>query len=427
MVSTNELITQRFDSTEEYADNAIEQANDQMAALTALLDSLIVPALDDIEDIEFPEILPIDYDARPSFTGQLATFPTFTNAVPAAPILADVPDGSTIVAPSLIDLTDPGTLSHAEGAYNSDMRTDLFAKILYDMRHGGTGLDPTVEADIYDRGRERQRVENERLYRETEDRFSATGFSLPTGALASSLQSVGEEISRKIDQLNIEITIGQADLEQKNIQFTVTQATQIEGLLTEFYNNQENRSFEISKAIAQSAIDVFTTLIANQNLKLDKYKTEADVQNIQTDSVVKTNEMLIKKYEADLKVYTAELEMEIKNAQLQVEAFKTEAMVFEVESNATGMEYTAKIQEASLRIERVRLELQKQIAIIEATKGGYIALKSLQEKGLEGVMNANAQLAASAMNAVNVSAGQTHGYTDSNQLSESHNHSYKEK
>jgi len=92
---------------------------------------------------------------------------------------------------------------------------------------------------------------------------------------------------------------------------------------------------------------------------------------------------------------------------LQVEAFKTEAMAFEAESNAVGMEYSAKINEGNLMVEEFKAQIQEQIAIINSTRDGYVALKSLQEKGTEGVINVNAQLAASAMNAVNASAGQS--------------------
>ena len=38
--------------------------------------------------------------------------------------------------------------------------------------------------------------------------------------------------------------INQADLAQKNTQFTTDQARQIEGLLIDFFNQQENRSLE---------------------------------------------------------------------------------------------------------------------------------------------------------------------------------------
>lgn len=425
-VYTNELVVGRFDLTEALADDAISRATDYMDVLSDLLKALELPSSASIDDIDFPEILPIDYNERPSFTSQLEDFPTFDDDLPAAPIFKGMPEYD-ISEPNIVEVTDPGALSHTEGAYNSDIRADLFSKILDNIRNGGTGLDPTIEADIYARGRERQRVENEALYRQAEDRFTATGFELPSGALNSTLEAVNEEISRKTDQINREITINQAELEQKNVQFSLEQATKIEGILSDFYNSQENRALEISKAIAQSTIDIYNAITTNQNLKVERYKVEAEVFKTRVESVAEENKNLIAQYDARIKAFISEMELEIKNAQLMVEAFKTEAMAYEVETNATGMYYNTLIKENSLKIEGFIAKIKKQIAIIEATQNGYVALKSLQEKGTEGIMNTNAQLAASAINAVNVSAGQSSSYGSSDSDSVSEVHTYKEK
>lgn len=407
MVWTGDLVAGRFDTTQELADESVESARGYMEELDAFLEVLVIPDTDDIEDIVFPEILPIDFSSRPSFTASLESFPTFDDDLPSAPTLKSVPSSSSLFTPSVVEVTDPGAMTYTPGAYNSDIRADLFAKILSDIRNGGTGLNPTVEADIYDRGRERQRVENEKLYRETEDRFTATGFGLPSGALSSSLQAANVEISGKSDQLNREITINQADLEQKNIQFSVDQAVKIESILLQAYNDQENRLFETAKAIAQSTIDIYNSITANQSLKLELYKTEADVFKIKVESALRENEVLIQQYDTQIKAFVSQLDLEIKNAQLQVEAFRTEAMVFEAETKATGMYYEALVQENSLSVQAFSEKIKRQIAIIEANTGGYIALKGLQERGFSGIMNVNAQLAASAMNAVNVSASQS--------------------
>jgi hypothetical protein len=274
MVWTADLVAGRFDSTAEYAEDAIEQANDYMGQLEALLASLVLPGTDAIDDIDAPVISPIDYSARPSFSDLLESFPSFDSEMPGLSNLADVPTveadfdtenipftentytmetlsiGSppednvaieSVTLPDLpdftipsvptlteiampdevvidlpdfdgslsamTDLTNPAEFSYTDQAYNSDIRVPLFTKILYDIANGGTGLDATVEADIYDRGRERQRVENERLFREVEDQYSATGFALPPGSLASRVLEVSNEISRKTDQLNREIAV----------------------------------------------------------------------------------------------------------------------------------------------------------------------------------------------------------------------------
>lgn len=398
-----QLVAGKFSSAAEIADDALQGAGNYMAALEALLESLEVPDDINVEEVVFPEITPVDFYSRPNFTSQLESFPTFDDPLPSAPTLVKVPV-SDLSSPGIVELTDPGAMVYTPNAYNSEIQADLFAKILNDLRNGGTGLTPAVEADIYDRGRERQRVENERLYQETESRFGATGFGLPGGALASSLQGVGEEISRKNDQMNREITINQAELEQKNTHFIMDLAFKAESILLDFYNNQENRLFEAAKAIAQSTIDIYNAITTNQSLKLERYKTEADVFKVLVESTLKENEVLIQQYDTQVKAFVSQMDLEIKNAQLQVEAFKTEAAVFEVETKATSMYYDVALKESELQVQAFTAKISQQIAILEANTGGYVALKSLQEKGVEGIMNVNAQLAASALNAVNASA-----------------------
>jgi len=72
---------------------------------------------------------------------------------------------------------------------------------------------------------------------------------------------------------------------------------------------------------------------------------------------------------------------------------------------------------------------------LELTVKGYVAVKELQVKGTEGIMNVGAQLAASSMNAANASASYDFRNTKSGNYSyqpdvhgsEVEYHYYKEK
>jgi hypothetical protein len=620
MTYAYELVSGRFDSAESYAQDAIAEAKNYSDQLETLLQALEVPSIEDLENIETPEITPIDYNARPKFSAALESFPAFDNIFPSSPVLAIVPgisvdvpsedvsfteikysapvfsienaptDNTNIesveipdkpemvfpVAPQLTDIaipnppnitlpvfdavlspletiSTPTNFQYYEGAYNSDIRVALFTKILADIENGGTGLSVEIEADIYTRGTERQRVENERLYREVENQFSATGMHLPSGAFAAMLLEVSNEISRKNDQLNREIIINQAELAQKNTQFTVDQARQIESSLMDFFQRQQDRLFEAAKSVALQAIEVFNALVAKEKLKLEQYQTEAsvfetkirselavveiykaqiegvrvsadvqqtlvniyatevkaldtlislyatemestkvkvEIQQLKIDlfkaqtevyvarleaekikadiygtqveserhraeaygervrayqtkveakkaeieiqksiaaNVLQTNQQKIDEYLAKIDGYKAELLTETQTSDIQIRAFESEATAYTAEIRAQEMHYSTQIAEVNATIEKARLDVSKGVAIIEAVKTGYVALKELQVKGTEGIMNAHAQLAASAMNAVNASA--TMGYSSSNDESSSvtENHYYEEK
>jgi len=622
MVWTGDLVAGRFDTSEEYASNAITQAEDYMKQLEDILHSLELPDTTELAGINFPDISPIDYSSRPIFSEALDIYSILTAEMPINPNLENVKDididipqeninfiENTLSAPSILvdnppennidigsidippvpefeipnvpvlsnvvipsvpiinlpqfdalppdidDIPTPQEFKYIPAAYNSDIRVPLFNKILWDIQNGGTGLDVQVEQDIYDRGRERQRIENERLYQEVENQFSATGFTLPSGSFASRMLEVSNEISRKNDQTNREITINQAELAQKNTQFTTDQARQIETLLIEFYNQQENRTLEAAKAMVMGAVEIFNALINKEKLGLEKYQTEAtvfeqkvkaelvaveiykaqiegmkgevelqqaqvniyktkiealdtilklyatemesvkikteiqktkieifkaqteaysiqvgaeevkakiyntqiegektraiiygekvkayqtkieakkaemEILQINADNVFKKNQLLIEEYKAKVDGYKANLAGDLHNAEIQTQGFKAEALAFETQTNAQGLEYSTRIHEYQVEIELIKAKILKQVSELETVREGYIALKKLEVSGTEGLMNANAQLAASALNAVNVSASQSIGSSESSTTSDgiSYIHTYKEK
>ena len=103
-----------------------------------------------------------------------------------------------------------------------------------------------------------------------------------------------------------------------------------------------------------------------------------------------------------------------------VKGYQIKTSTFQAQTNAKEMEFKTRMSEATTKIENLKANLNKTIALVENETKGYVALKELQTKGTEGIMNVNAQLAASAMNAVNASASESFGST----LNTSHNYTY---
>lgn len=88
---------------------------------------------------------------------------------------------------------------------------------------GGTGLDPTIEAALWNRGRDRANLEAMVAYDQMMNIRGALGWSMPQGAdLAAYQQIFFKGIQAKQD-LNRDITIEQAKLEQSNLQHTIEQ------------------------------------------------------------------------------------------------------------------------------------------------------------------------------------------------------------
>jgi len=94
--------------------------------------------------------------------------------------------------------------------------------------NGGTGIAPNVEDAIYNRGEERI---NEKMDAATEDvteEWSVLGWSSPPGALASKIRRIRQEALTAACELNRDIVVSSADLEQKNVQFAVAESTKLQ-------------------------------------------------------------------------------------------------------------------------------------------------------------------------------------------------------
>lgn len=94
----------------------------------------------------------------------------------------------------------------------SDLRTALEARLA-----GGTGLDSTVEAGIWDRAREREAAIAQAQVNEITLADEALGFDFPTGVMAARIDAANQEYHNKVSSINRDVAIKQADLEQTNL------------------------------------------------------------------------------------------------------------------------------------------------------------------------------------------------------------------
>lgn len=89
---------------------------------------------------------------------------------------------------------------------------------------GGTGISPAVEAQIWQRGRDRILADTARAEAQTLDEFSARGFSLPPGSLTARLDVIRKDGMAKIGEFNRDVAIKQAEIEIENLRFAVDAA-----------------------------------------------------------------------------------------------------------------------------------------------------------------------------------------------------------
>jgi hypothetical protein len=164
--------------------------------------------------------------------------------------------------------------------------------------------------------------------------------------------------------------------------------------------------------------------------QIEAQKTQMEVLIANLEAKTKTNLALIEEYKAELQAYGIETDVVAKQIEADTRIYEAEVEGYKAETQAYSSYYGVKIAEINNVIQQARFNLELEVAKVESTSKSYIALKELEVKGTEGVMSVTAQLAASALSAVNASASygfsgsRSHGTSWSFSASAQESHSF---
>ena len=318
------LVSERFTQAKENADAALVNAESALLVLQDIFTTASMPT--DVDDIDYPtHEISLDIGSIPAKPGE----PSATDLTPGevtAPSIGIVPSVSipsiniTAVAPS-----DPITdFSFSEGSYSTGLLTLVRAALEDYVENGGTGLGTDVEDAIWARARARKNLENERVYDEANEYFSARGHDIPPGALSGRLTEALKEQARATAQINYEIMIEQARLAQSNTQHALTTSVQLEGVGMNFASSVAGRALEKAKAACDVIVNTYNALVAGFVAKLEKSKIEASVADSKANAQVAEGNQVIATYAAEMEGYKAQVaaELEIVESVAKVYGFK---------------------------------------------------------------------------------------------------------
>jgi hypothetical protein len=129
------------------------------------------------------------------------------------------------------------------------------------LTEGGTGIAPSIEAQIWDRDRARVLKEAQRLEDETVQTWAARRYPLPPGAATYQVLQVRKDASDKIAAASRDVAIKQAELEIANVRFAVENAIKL-------YGTAMGAATEYIKALAigpNSAMQVIPSITDSQS------------------------------------------------------------------------------------------------------------------------------------------------------------------
>ncbi len=180
---------------------------------------------------------------------------------------------AAVVASPVVDV-EFGAVEEPALEEASALRATLEARLA-----GGTGLDATVEAAIWDRAREREAAIAQAQVDEATLQDEALGFDFPTGALNARLEAVGQEFHNKVSSISRDIAIKQADLEQQNLRDAIPALQALYGFIVtqdvEHWKALISQNEATKNYVLQAARVNADILNANRATQLDAAKTLA--------------------------------------------------------------------------------------------------------------------------------------------------------
>jgi hypothetical protein len=424
---TEALVTDKFNATMEVASNMLESltgSSGYLEQLSNIIDEINVP------DIVYSPVVVPDFSvsgvSAPVFdSGSLdLVFPSFSAS---SPVLLAIPAVDlSALEPAELPAEIATAISWIEQPHNAELYSILLTRILNDLQNGATGLNPIVEQEIYDRALARQVIADTKAEQEIFDSFASRGFPLPPGALAGRLQEQVNESARMMLEVNGKILIEQADLAQKNSQFVIQVAKDLEAVLRDFTNKVNDRSLDYEKAVAANVITIYAENIKAYIAAAEANKMYVEVQVENLKAIVEYNKGLVASYAAEAEAFGAVIDGKSKKNSAITDVYKSEIAGYEVESRVLTENQKAIIEGYKLKIQNAQAELSAAIAEVDAAVKGYTAEYGLREKVAEALTNVASQTIASAYGAVNASAGISFNGGMSKSESYGHNESRSE-
>lgn len=188
-------------------------------------------------------------------------------------------------APSFVAAID-GYVDAMLAKHNPQYHTQMAALEgqLTKYLQGGTGLNAAVEDAIYERSRSKQSAEANRVRDAAWGDAAARGFTLPTGALMSAVQTARQAAADNNAASAREIVVMQAEMEQKNLQFAVTTSTALRTtILNATLSYMQNlvslngQALDYAKNVLNAIVETYNIAVKAFSAKLDGYKADAQV------------------------------------------------------------------------------------------------------------------------------------------------------
>lgn len=274
-----------------------------------------------------------------------------------------------------------------ESMWNLSLLNAVQAKLLTDLANGGYGIDPTDEAALWNRTRERETQNGEQGIQDAARQAAARGFGMPPGAMFQQMQQARRDAQEKNSSVSRDIALKRADMYVENRRFTIEKAIAAQEALVEYVNAYYGRQLDAMKANLEAyhiSVEIYDAQVKAFLAQLSAQETGVRLQ-------VEVIDAQVKSYTAKLSAYETLLRTEIEKATLSVEEFKAQVQQVEVDTSAMYKAQHLQVLAAGERLQNNQQSLQNgfeynktKIAAMEAASKLYLEPTS----ALAGITNA---------------------------------------
>ena len=219
---------------------------------------------------------------------------------------------------------------------------------------GGTALAPHIETAIWERGAEKNTREYLRVRDAAYQEGAGRGFTIPSGAQFSAAVQARQAAADNNARMAVEIAIKQAELEQQNLQWAVTQSAGLRQMV--LASTQQwagtlvqlnGHALEFAKGVLNSVVALYDIRVKMASAQVEVYKSEAMVF-----------ESLLRATLAEYEVYQAQvsaLKAQVSVDEAKVQAFSARMNGLSVMANA----YKAAVDSvvAKAQIEKFKVDI----------------------------------------------------------------------
>lgn len=307
-----------------------------LTAVAPTLDDIYVPPAPDINlNLTPPTLTDIVIPDAPT-----VVLPEFTALAPntdiAAPddfaeqFAADYANMSVSMRNALDGAVD-AYLNKINPQFSSQMA--LLEDRLATYMEGGTALPVDVEQAIFNRARDKTNDEYLKTREQIMKEAAARGFTIPGGAQYSALTQARQAAADNNARAAMDIALKQAELEQANIQFAVTQSANLRGVVLNaaaaFLNSLvqiNGQAIDYAKSVLQASIALYDTMVKIAVARIEIYKAEAQVYEVRLKAVLAVYDV----YKAHIEALKAQVDID----RARVDAFSAQVNALAALANA---------------------------------------------------------------------------------------------